>query len=123
MNKIYKFRVWNTKTKNWETHKLQFDDQYCHQSHARGLFVPDYCILQEFTGLTDINHDQIFEGDVVKCFSKISPVGWVNEVKWNPKGAWNIYQSDNMSPDCYATWEIIGNIAENPELKNLISKY
>ena len=71
----------------------------------------------QYTGLTDKNGKKVFEGDIVKLFYKdgfeIGLIGWSN-IDFRYKFA---------SPDGTAygfdvtdTFEIIGNIHDNPEL-------
>ena len=62
--------------------------------------------IMQFTGLTDKNGREIYEGDILKGGVHKS---WI--VRWNGlQSEWNI---NLVVPEHY---EVIGNIHENPEL-------
>jgi uncharacterized phage protein (TIGR01671 family) len=72
--------------------------------------------IGQFTGLTDKNGKEIFEGDIVRSFS--SGKEHIGVVNWNKLfSSWHIgeyatlYGSENFSDN-----EVIGNIHDNPEL-------
>lgn len=85
--------------------------------------TPGRLILEQFTGLKDVNGKDIYVGDIivskpngttyespkigVVTRSKISP-GWCYETVTDE---YNIWTSGK-----YRTYEIIGNVHENPEL-------
>lgn len=75
-------------------------------------------ILMQFTGLLDKNGKEIYEGDIVN-WTEIDPMSpnpnKVTEVKWENWG-FNFrmnWEDGQVSPISY---EVIGNIYENPEL-------
>lgn len=129
-----KFRVINTKTKEW-LHKPGeevnlFGEQILMGGFMSSVSIPDlddYLPLQ-FTGLKDKNGKEIYEGDVVRANS------WANSIivfgKIGYDGEWNgltgyaleIWGADNNFYELQYHFdpnklEVIGNIYENPELK------
>jgi len=86
--------------------------------------------LMQYTGLKDKNGKEIYEGDVVNVFdwgikSSDRIIG-TGVVEWsNEQMGWEIYSKsegyiveDRFDLFCKATFEVIGNIYENPELIN-----
>jgi uncharacterized phage protein (TIGR01671 family) len=105
-----------------------------------GVYVPDHpdIVVMQFTGLTDKNGKEIYEGDVVRVIETVrllpSPdevasreqLDFVGVIEWDNEGA--DYNIDSKKGDLRGLgvdgqeYEITGNIYENPELLNLIQK-
>jgi len=87
------------------------------------------CQLMQFTGLTDKNGVEIYEGDILSDWNEVdgNQVQSHLQVFWcNDTGAWkldNSFNQDKSSGDLLSeellgfSYEITGNIYENPELK------
>lgn len=70
--------------------------------------------LTQFTGLTDKNGKEIYEGDIV---AGLSGFGCPNIVIVREPGAWNCsYAIQEFEDKPEEDWEILGNIYQNPEL-------
>lgn len=134
------FRVWDSRKKSYFNKKdiaidnlgniFVFegcDDNDADLWHVRILSDPDNerYIIEENTGLTDINGTEIFEGDIIfqKPLSKNS-VGWTGkvifkegafmaEVHERGKAVMLLFLSE-FNPE--KTCEVVGNIHEDPEL-------
>ena len=87
------------------------------------------CQLMQFTGLTDKNGVEIYEGDILSDWNEVDgkEVQSYLQVFWcSDTGAWrldNSFNQDKSSGDLLSeeligfAYEITGNIYKNPELK------
>jgi uncharacterized phage protein (TIGR01671 family) len=126
MNRELKFRVWHK-----EFNRFLGKEEYCLDLDGKLIFVellttnsvslksvnPDLYVIQQFTGLKDINQKDIYEGDIIK---------WTDTNFFD--GNWG--ERDTISTVSYETGsyypvsefieddyrEIIGNIFQNPDL-------
>lgn len=120
--RIIKFRAWDKKNKNM----VFSPDLHDHEQAVSffsilednaDFFSDDDCILQQYTGLKDKNGKEIYEGDIVNhLFYKE-----IGQVIWNEKSARFVFLFKDGSKDKIfqvdkESFEIIGNIYENPEL-------
>ena len=139
MNREIKFRAWDVDKKIWltedETYK-QVENQARWNPELGGHFV-----LMQFTGLTDKNSKEIYEGDIVRILytdwaSKaeddprtleqylIEDKCMVGKIVYNaPKfeisfgiGKYGDEDFGNTNHGTHGWIEVIGNIYENPEL-------
>ncbi len=126
MNRIIKFRAWNKITERiyqWQEIENS-SDNYLFENFD-GLENSGY-ILMQFTGLTDKNGKEIYEGDILqKLFYEqpdntigSRPYGKSFEVVWTErKTACPDCMSEGVGfEDVVSNSIVIGNIYENPEL-------
>ena len=121
-----KFRIWDPSEK-----KMHYPDPDSYERHflidpsdgevydGNGNPYDEILVANEFTGYTDKNDNDIYEGDIFKG----STYFW-DEVEFsdgrfcvNLRGA-RVYDLDELFGEGYDP-EVIGNIYENPELLDL----
>lgn len=125
MKREIKFRMWD------------IDNEYMHQNVQDGLAATKGGVpiigttlgtlakdrgnyLMQFTGLTDKNGVEIYEGDVIKFNYKMGGEVF-GEIIWS-KGGYYVVKTDDekwnqkVIPYPIVEIEIIGNIHENPNL-------
>lgn len=115
-----KFRFWDIEQPymmSWEEAQKEWE----FDGYANNMLGGDHWIPMEFTGVKDCKGTDIYEGDVIKlmsrgmyftCFIELIGMGF----DFTPCDADSIQWSHMLySPD-YESFEVIGNIHENPEL-------
>lgn len=127
-NRILKFRVWDEDDNSFRYFDLT--------DKNRDMFwmsktVPNYLErIQQFTGLTDKDGKEVYEGDILKLYYPENPlIGHVifceheDDPKWNVAYAkWVLVKygkEDYLNSYHFSSKEnreIIGNTFENPEL-------
>lgn len=117
-----KFRAWDKKHKKMRGHTDP-------QTIQAVIFHNDYngrVIPIQYTGLKDMNSKEIYEGDIVTDGEYVGEVlfhdRWYEVGMHSGKLAWCIFDKKTGEYitlgecDDEETWEIIGNVYENPEI-------
>ena len=130
----HKFRAWDKKRKEWLGVNLQMSitDGLLWWQFGFGCkpFSMDECRdieLMQYTGLKDMNGNEIYEGDVLKekgwgdeydywCYGVIDFHNGCFQIEGSPLFEWL-----NESAD-FLELEVVGNIHENPELMEEVAK-
>ena len=109
MSREIKFRAWDGL--RITTSGIQFST-----TDGKLTMIQDYPLMQ-FTGLKDKNDKEIYEGDILKCDDDK-----LRQITWYELGAgWRVGINDKDTYfnglGVYAnTFQVLGNIYENPEL-------
>jgi uncharacterized phage protein (TIGR01671 family) len=122
MNRPIKFRVWDKReTKGMHTQNMLYDAQL-HDFWEDFVDYPGYELMQ-YTGLTDKNGKEIYEGDIIidTQKQKYEIIFDENHARYDLK----VCGENKLSQTSYFTQiyekkhiEVIGNIFENQELLN-----
>jgi len=122
MNRQLKFRVWDKLAErmiyphndNQQHFIIDLNGRFHNLQNGSG--GDDY-VIQQYTGLTDSNDKEIYEGDIIHL--KFGELNANLVVKWDKymglkyhNGGW----TSLVHVDTHG--EVIGNIFENPELPN-----
>jgi uncharacterized phage protein (TIGR01671 family) len=136
-----KFRAWDTELKemSFSDPLDDFERAYSWFLSLEDMDISNNIVLMQFAGLRDKNGKEIYEGDIVHCWSEyddgkrvidhgIWEVYWRTDrwhlrrngrfgEEWWDNG--DYYQGDEVywnEPEGSNRMEVIGNIYENPEL-------
>lgn len=123
MGDRFKFRIWDKKLKKlakWNDnpyHNMEIMNYICVDNPVTDWKHEDY-VLMQCTGLKDNNGKLIYEGDVVRIFHVSGTMQgklFTDVVEWNELRCrfdtekYGVFDEDD-------TYEVIGNIYQNPEL-------
>ena len=119
-----KFRAWDLKTKKMHTAE---NINFCGRKTVTVQYNPvkkiclDSAILMQYTGVKDKNGVEIYEGDIIRGHTGRYQVDCV--VRWSMGNCGFIAEPTIMertylclNPGSTKSYEVIGNIYENPEL-------
>lgn len=120
-----KFRAWDDGKKKWIDGMVGFSVvgemmMMGEWAHVLSKYFPDRLndiIIEQFTGLVDDNGKEIYEGDVLRC----GEYDLIYLVSFHKRGAFIAHHFNNIDDFFFLddmTFQIIGNIHENPELLN-----
>ncbi len=134
---MIKFRVWDKEHKrmlNIETLALSFSPKgvltsiytygpdFSNDPEIIGDDKPDLdsVILEQFTGLKDVNGKEIYEGDILRTKAGLIQIVEQGILEADREDIINGFYANNLSDEKPHTFsyddEVIGNVHENPEL-------
>lgn len=111
-----KFRVWEEREKEYDTFSYYLTADGVLYRNVYGQFIPTDSgyIIEQYTGLKDINGNEIYEGDILED-GEGEPFEYYAVKFENGKF---IGSTQGVDEDIFelTDLEVIGNIHENPEL-------
>ena len=128
MNRVIKFRAWHKAGEVMLLDGVDSPLNDCDEIFAPGWdrfyseldFIQRDAVLMQFTGLTDNNGVEIYEGDVLTGIDGYGDKVWLNSPVIFAKSAFCLDKGARRPRPIYAidgvSWEVTGNIYENPEL-------
>lgn len=114
MKREIKFRAWN-----------EFDRRMNVDICIGDKLHYEYDAFMQYTGFKDINENEIYEGDIVnaKAEKRYSENSCIGEIIYSDDVAYQVVDKGNscglsLAWGGWESFEIIGNIYQNPELLN-----
>lgn len=111
MPREIKFRAFSDRTGMWSWEQLT---QQSGGHPLTCLYSHDGWQVMQFTGVTDKNGVEIYEGDIIRQNGPNSAIRWIETLVSNFAARRN--GDGILLSFIYPTVEVIGNIHENPEL-------
>lgn len=108
MNRPIKFRAWDNEQKFM---LMPESDVLVISTNGVAIDSEEFAVMQ-FTGLTDKNGKEIYEGDILSAGDEYGP--WA--IQWDEKLLMWKVKDGGMLWALRKDAEVIGNIYENPEL-------
>jgi uncharacterized phage protein (TIGR01671 family) len=125
MNRELKFRVWSPLNKKMfpcysfnTILKNKFVIGYSESFDREFILDDKNAIVQQYTGLNDYEHNDIYEGDIVRY--ELDGTVYTQTVGWGNNG-WEMIDTRLYSTPLITNlpnFEVVGNIFENNELLN-----
>lgn len=126
-SRVLKFRAWDEINK-----KFHYSDEYDLVEDFWMMVRQHHWVLQQDTGLKDKNGKKIYEGDILRGikWGFLSIVEWgiikvhspTANIKLHPDGEIGVGWGYRINEDGPHRVEVVGNIFENPEILEEISK-
>ena len=104
MKREIKFRAWNKDQMVYSTNEFRSE----HFLTTSGDILNRYSTVMQFTGLTDKNGKDIYEGDIVQSEQLVTLMPVDFEIGSFGVPDYHLHQLSDI--------EVIGNIYQNPEL-------
>ena len=123
MNRTLKFRAWDKLAKQFTYPDKGYQGHYVLDLNGRFQNLQngsggDEYVVQQWTGLTDYESNDIYEGDIVRY--ELDGTVYTQTVGWGNNG-WEMEDTRLYSTPLITNlpnFEVIGNIFEHPELLN-----
>jgi len=119
MNREIKFRVWDKRNHYFlcDTGDFRYLCLGISYEFREISTRPDNFIIQQFTGKTDENGKEIYEGDIISRENQWDMMETA-EITFEPPSFVAIYKGYGTTSDLLKSYnyEVIGNVFENPEL-------
>lgn len=122
MSREIKFRVWQKDKKvMMDVKEYDFENKEIWAENITGTWYKDDGLeIMQYTGLKDKNGKEIYEGDIVKghYYKEGIAYRFIGKVKYigSKYEICGVKQYIGLATELNSTYEIIGNIYENPEL-------